>query len=110
MSDRISSALKVFSSSPDLHCRQNHDPKLLLDVYFQAGAIQEYISDLLDGMQNKFIVFCYHLNVIAAVTEILAKRSTRYVRIAGDVPSDIRAVSQQCIARVVMQRDVVWIV
>ncbi|XP_065062913.1 uncharacterized protein LOC135689576 isoform X1 [Rhopilema esculentum] len=57
----------------------------------KAGPIQEYISDLLDAMPNKFVVFCYHLAVIDAVTEVLAKRGTRYIRIAGDVPPEIRA-------------------
>ncbi len=44
-------------------------------------------------MENKFIVFCFHLAVINAVTEILAKRHVKYVRLAGDVPPDLRAVS-----------------
>ena len=30
---------------------------------------------------------------MSAVTEILAKRNIRYVRIAGDVPPEVRAVS-----------------
>ena len=44
-------------------------------------------------MPNKFIVFCYHRAVIDAVTELLAKRNVKYVRIAGDVPPEVRAVS-----------------
>ena len=44
-------------------------------------------------MPNKFIVFCYHRAVIDAVAELLAKRNVKYVRIAGDVPPEVRAVS-----------------
>eukprot|EP00794_Sanderia_malayensis_P012105 gene12105-13356_t len=57
----------------------------------KAGAIQQYIESLLDGMDNKFIVFCFHLAVIDVVAEVLAKRRVKYVRIAGDVPPDMRA-------------------
>ena len=43
-------------------------------------------------MSNKFIVFCYHRDLISAITEVLAKRDTGYIRIAGDVPPEVRAV------------------
>ena len=59
----------------------------------QAGAIQQYIGDLLNSMSNKFIVFFFHLDVMRAIQEAVAKAKVKYIRIAGDTPSNIRAVS-----------------
>ncbi|KAK3751990.1 hypothetical protein QZH41_010969 [Actinostola sp. cb2023] len=68
--------------------------KITFDVpdsnYKQAGSIQQYISDLLDGMDNKFLVFCRHKHVITAVIELLTKKNTRYICIDGSVPAAVR--------------------
>ena len=60
--------------------------------------MQHYITDLLEGMENKFIVFCRHQLVMKAVEETLTKKKARYIRIAGDVPSGVRGVGviQEC--------------
>ncbi|XP_048590078.1 DNA annealing helicase and endonuclease ZRANB3-like isoform X2 [Nematostella vectensis] len=56
----------------------------------KAGSVQQYLGDLLDGADNKFIVFCRHKLVMDAVVETIAKRGVKYIRIAGDVPSSVR--------------------
>ena len=61
-------------------------------VVLKAGSIQQYISDLLDGMDNKFLVFCRHKHVITAVIELLTKKNTRYICIDGSVPAAVRGV------------------
>ncbi|XP_031566922.1 DNA annealing helicase and endonuclease ZRANB3-like [Actinia tenebrosa] len=56
----------------------------------KAGSIQHYITDLLDGMENKFIVFCRHKQVIMAVIQLLSKKHVKYIHIDGSVPSSVR--------------------
>lgn len=58
----------------------------------KAGPVQQYISDLLDGMENKFIVFCRHKQVVTAVIQQLAKKNVRYICIDGSVGWSARGV------------------
>ena len=55
--------------------------------------MQQYITDLLEGMENKFLVFCFHLTMIQAVRQILIKRKVKHICITGEVNSLQRGVN-----------------
>lgn len=51
---------------------------------------QEYISDLVRN-NIKFLVFAYHLDVIRALEEHLARLQVGYMTILGETPAQERA-------------------
>ncbi|XP_047144508.1 DNA annealing helicase and endonuclease ZRANB3 isoform X2 [Hydra vulgaris] len=52
----------------------------------KAGAVQKYICDLIDGMPNKFLVFCFHMTMVQAIQETLVQKKVKYICITGSVP------------------------
>lgn len=58
----------------------------------KAGPVQQYIIDLLDGMENKFIVFCYHLTMVQAVRQTLISKKVKHISITGEVNSMQRGI------------------
>lgn len=52
----------------------------------------KYIEDLAQGMDSKFIVFFRHKGVREAIEKKLVTMKVKYICIAGDVASGLRAV------------------
>ncbi|XP_065651796.1 DNA annealing helicase and endonuclease ZRANB3 isoform X5 [Hydra vulgaris] len=52
----------------------------------KAGAVQKYICDLIEGMPNKFLVFCFHMTMVQAIQETLVQKKIKYICITGSVP------------------------
>uniref|UniRef100_A0A8C4HQK8 SWI/SNF-related matrix-associated actin-dependent regulator of chromatin subfamily A-like protein 1 n=1 Tax=Dicentrarchus labrax TaxID=13489 RepID=A0A8C4HQK8_DICLA len=50
-------------------------------------AIMEYITDMLEGGREKFLVFAHHKLVLDHITTELGKKNISYIRIDGATPS-----------------------
>ncbi|KAM9346996.1 SWI/SNF-related matrix-associated actin-dependent regulator of chromatin subfamily A-like protein 1 [Symphorus nematophorus] len=50
-------------------------------------AIMEYITDMLEGGREKFLVFAHHKLVLDHITSELGKKNVSYIRIDGATPS-----------------------
>lgn len=50
-------------------------------------AIMEYITDMLEGGREKFLVFAHHKLVLDHITNELVKKKVSYIRIDGATPS-----------------------
>ena len=68
---------------------QKNIPVLSLKI----SAVRQYIADMLDNSDKKFLVFAHHLDVMKAIELEVMKKKVKYIRIAGDVPSVLRGVS-----------------
>ena len=55
--------------------------------------MRQYIADILDNSDKKFLVFAHHIDVMKAIEQEVIKKRVKYIRIAGDVPSVLRGVS-----------------
>ncbi|CAB4028200.1 Hypothetical predicted protein, partial [Paramuricea clavata] len=53
-------------------------------------AVRQYIADILDNSDKKFLVFAHHVDVMKAIEQEVVKRRVKYIRIAGDVRSVLR--------------------
>lgn len=74
--------------------RQNkrEEKEALLVFYNHTGeaklqAIMEYITDMLEGGREKFLVFAHHKLVLDHITAELGKKNVSYIRIDGTTPS-----------------------
>ena len=57
--------------------------------------MQQYIIDLLDGMENKFLVFCFHLTMIQAVRQTLIEKNVKHICITGEINSVQRGINTE---------------
>ena len=54
--------------------------------------MRQYIADILDNSDKKFLVFAHHVDVMKAIEMEVVKKRVKYIRIAGDVSSVLRGV------------------
>lgn len=95
--DGISTRTKAaLSAAAKQLAKGNHNKKeekeALLVFYNHTAeaklqAIMEYITDMLEGGREKFLVFAHHKLVLDHITTELGKKNVSYIRIDGTTPS-----------------------
>ena len=60
--------------------------------FVQIPAVRQYIADMLENTDKKFLVFSHHLDMMKAVETEVIKKKVKYIRIAGDVAPALRGV------------------
>ncbi|CAH1791115.1 unnamed protein product [Owenia fusiformis] len=56
----------------------------------KIGPVNDYIEDLLRNDGLKFIVFCYHHDMMNGISCMLRKSKVKFIRIDGSVPTELR--------------------
>uniref|UniRef100_H2TQN7 SWI/SNF-related matrix-associated actin-dependent regulator of chromatin subfamily A-like protein 1 n=1 Tax=Takifugu rubripes TaxID=31033 RepID=H2TQN7_TAKRU len=85
----LSAAAKQLSKG---HQNKKEEKEALLVFYNHTAeaklqAIMEYITDMLEGGREKFLVFAHHKLVLDHITAELEKKNASYIRIDGSTPS-----------------------
>ncbi|CAG09296.1 unnamed protein product, partial [Tetraodon nigroviridis] len=95
--DGINSRIKAALSAAAKQLAKGHpnkkEEKEALLVFYnhtaeaKLQAIMEYITDMLEGGREKFLVFAHHKLVLDHITAELEKKNVVYIRIDGSTPS-----------------------
>uniref|UniRef100_A0A8P4G4K2 SWI/SNF-related matrix-associated actin-dependent regulator of chromatin subfamily A-like protein 1 n=1 Tax=Dicentrarchus labrax TaxID=13489 RepID=A0A8P4G4K2_DICLA len=86
---RIKAALSAAAKQLATRNRNKKEEKEALLVFYNhtAEAKLEYITDMLEGGREKFLVFAHHKLVLDHITTELGKKNISYIRIDGATPS-----------------------
>uniref|UniRef100_A0A8C4HM85 SWI/SNF-related matrix-associated actin-dependent regulator of chromatin subfamily A-like protein 1 n=1 Tax=Dicentrarchus labrax TaxID=13489 RepID=A0A8C4HM85_DICLA len=89
---RIKAALSAAAKQLATRNRNVSQKEALLVFYNHTAeaklqAIMEYITDMLEGGREKFLVFAHHKLVLDHITTELGKKNISYIRIDGATPS-----------------------
>ncbi|XP_035532610.1 SWI/SNF-related matrix-associated actin-dependent regulator of chromatin subfamily A-like protein 1 [Morone saxatilis] len=90
---RIKAALSAAAKQLATRNRNKKEEKEALLVFYnhtaeaKLQAIMEYITDMLEGGREKFLVFAHHKLVLDHITTELGKKNVNYIRIDGATPS-----------------------
>uniref|UniRef100_A0A671Z2A3 SWI/SNF-related matrix-associated actin-dependent regulator of chromatin subfamily A-like protein 1 n=1 Tax=Sparus aurata TaxID=8175 RepID=A0A671Z2A3_SPAAU len=86
---RIKAALSAAAKQLSKGHRNKMEEKEALLVFYNhtAEAKLEYITDMLEGGREKFLVFAHHKLVLDHITCELGKKNVGYIRIDGSTPS-----------------------
>ncbi|XP_036965140.1 SWI/SNF-related matrix-associated actin-dependent regulator of chromatin subfamily A-like protein 1 [Acanthopagrus latus] len=90
---RIKAALSAAAKQLSKGHRNKMEEKEALLVFYnhtaeaKLQAIMEYITDMLEGGREKFLVFAHHKLVLDHITCELGKKNVGYIRIDGTTPS-----------------------
>ncbi|XP_073330421.1 SWI/SNF-related matrix-associated actin-dependent regulator of chromatin subfamily A-like protein 1 [Pagrus major] len=90
---RIKAALSAAAKQLTKGHRNKMEEKEALLVFYnhtaeaKLQAIMEYITDMLEGGREKFLVFAHHKLILDHITCELGKKNVSYIRIDGSTPS-----------------------
>ncbi|TNN03096.1 hypothetical protein fugu_000125 [Takifugu bimaculatus] len=93
INSRIKAALSAAAKQLSKGHRNKKEEKEALLVFYnhtaeaKLQAIMEYITDMLEGGREKFLVFAHHKLVLDHITAELEKKNASYIRIDGSTPS-----------------------
>ncbi|XP_068602328.1 SWI/SNF-related matrix-associated actin-dependent regulator of chromatin subfamily A-like protein 1 [Brachionichthys hirsutus] len=90
---RIKAALSAAAKQLSKGRQNKKEEKEALLVFYnhtaeaKLQAIMEYITDMLEGGREKFLVFAHHKLVLDHITAELVKKNVSFIRIDGATPS-----------------------